>query len=850
MLKKFLAAFFGCAVIVFGTVTAWAITDNIKLDSSMLTPGGYTSLVFNAENPTDPDDRCIKLQRLNTEATTETWAEAKLSDKIGYKLQGRFSLKLRLYFDELLKFDILVYDGTPGGSTKGIAAIYIGADGKMMVGAHSVTRLEAQRWYDVEFTIDTDRNTSALKINGEQMGEYGNFQKMGFDVVASDGVGAVRFLIDDLNQAGKYVYMDDVEIKSLSGLPGVCDIKDFSLLSNDAPLDAIDDAEGSITVQLSPQIRSGQQLHIFGGLYENGGILQSAYAKRMRNVNESGKERQISFDVAETAGKALKIYVWQYGTNAPIEKYIIPGRDAHGEDLEILPDTGEDMTEKLQNAIDRLPGGGVLTLKKGKYVISPAFASIYCLSVSGKNNITIDGSGCEFVIDSRFAGFMSVGGSRNVTLKNFTVDYKNAPWELGTVTARSEYSEDGDNGYFDIVTDNTDCMFDTETYKNKLSAGFITLRDSENVKLQKASASEHYWVSSVTPLGGGAYRFGVSGWSAQSLIKGGALSVGDRVVFSGRGMSGSVFYFGGSDNVKVYDVTAYASGECGIKAVNMQGDITLKRSRLMIKDGRPIASNADGAHCQFSRGALKMRDCVFEGLLDDSVNLYQVPMEITGVNGSTVTLTNGSISNLRAGDTVTVFDYRNVKVIGETTVLELHESTGAVQSPSIDAVLDRELELTGGSFRAYINEGMFRGSEIINCRFENSRRYGLYLKCHDIKVEGSTFENLGADAIVCGYLDDEGFNVENAEFTGNTFSNCGYIRYNGKSNSAIWIQGNAPDGRYIHKNIKITGNTVRRTGGTGIRVSAVDGLTLRDNVFLDRIEGSAETVTENCRSAE
>jgi len=834
MKRIFCTLFLALMFTVWYSVAAYAVTLDTSLTKQTLSVGGCTNpLLTNYRDPLDNTNRCTILKRSDVPSnqSVETWMSYIPHDNSGYDLKGKFSVNYKIYFDEFIDYSNLFFSTDDNGNQSNIAQIYVRTDGMLSVGAWKVKQLEEKRWYNIKIVVSTDEEKICIYVDGERLSALENGSLVGHDVKGLNNCSEIRFQIgSECN--GKYVLFDDMHIKSESGLDNVSDIKSFSILSDGVETDGLSSKEEKISVLYDIRIENESRIMLVAAMYDENKKL--AAISQVINTTQSGVY-QVDFSEIDTSGKLLKCFAWVDGTLVPVEMQYFSGDKVLGTDFGVFADVG-DVTEELQNAINQVPDGATLVLEKGNYKLSPLDFNLYCLTISDKRNIIIDGNGSNFEITDRFAGVFNITGSANVTLKNFTIDFEKSPWQSGEVTAFNKVE-----AYFDIHATTEDSLFDNSVFIDRITNGFFTVRDDSDRTIQDTKSNEHYLVDRMEDLGDGNYRCYLSGWSANDLFGnsnagGGIIETGDMITFIPRGYVGSNFRLSDSGNITIKDVTSYASAECGVLGINLTDNIYLENFNMKIKNTREISSNSDGVHCKFSRGSLVMENCTFEGLSDDCVNIYQSPRIVKEINGNQFILE--AVEGLQVGDTITVFAFEETKEKGTAIVLGIEGKT-----VTFDGFID---DFASGDY-IYINEGMFNGSTIRDCNFLNSRRYGLYLKCHGITVENNYFKNLGNNAVMGGFLPKEGYNLENAIFKNNTIENCGYLKNGRTANSAAFsVSASSAEGVYLHKNISFTGNKIIGAKQNAFYITSVQGLTFNNNEIIDTAEGFGKTVIANC----
>jgi len=81
--------------------------------------------------------------------------------------------------------------------------------------------------------------------------------------------------------------------------------------------------------------------------------------------------------------------------------------------------------QELDNLYSQLENGGEIKLKKLVYYIDVP------LVISGKNNVTLDGEGCTFIMKNKSEDVLIVDNSSNVVLRNFKATHVEPEGPLG-----------------------------------------------------------------------------------------------------------------------------------------------------------------------------------------------------------------------------------------------------------------------------------------------------------------------------------------------------------------------------------------------------------------------------------
>ncbi|CAG7650581.1 right-handed parallel beta-helix repeat-containing protein [Paenibacillus allorhizosphaerae] len=241
----------------------------------------------------------------------------------------------------------------------------------------------------------------------------------------------------------------------------------------------------------------------------------------------------------------------------------------------------------------------------------------------GPEGLTIDGQGSEFIFHGRIIPFV-LEHARNITLRNFSVDWERPMFEQGTVAETGEQS-------FVIRL--------REEAKYKVDAGrlYFTfggreepvwgLHDIDPNTMAHAyqSGDRISWSSfkklRMEEIGPGLIR--VAG-GPRHMPKAGNIIV----MRIGRREHPGLF-LKDSANVQIDNVTVHHAPGMGLVAQRCT-DIRLHRFDVRLKpgSGRAVTATADATHFTNCKGAIVLEDCLFENQLDDPLNVHGIYAKI------------------------------------------------------------------------------------------------------------------------------------------------------------------------------------------------------------------------------
>jgi len=460
----------------------------------------------------------------------------------------------------------------------------------------------------------------------------------------------------------------------------------------------------------------------------------------------------------------------------------------------------------------------------------------------GFDGIEVDGRGATFVLHGFLMPFL-VEHSRNVRLKNLTIDYARTFHSEGKVLAVSKTGVD-----LEISDD----------YPYEIRNGVIVFTDGKKDDDPKTSVRSK---EVVYPYGmllafdpkrrETAYmaqdRFGLeSGVAAQAIgprkvhlsIEQVSATVDDILVFgpSHRDIPG--FVISESAKVTLSSVTLYHAGGMGVIAQRSR-DIELENVRVTPQPGgkRIVSATADATHFVNCTGKIQMCDCLFENQKDDATNIHGLYARITGKPAPdkiTVQLMHpqqAGIDFILPGMRLEIVDGPSLTQRGEATVRAVQRINKEYMLVTVTAPLPLQVQ-TGDC----VADADANTADVVirNCTIRNNRARGILLGSRGkIVVEGNTFHSPGTAILFEGdgrfWFEQAG--VRDVTIRGNTFDNCNFGVW---GNACIGVgSGISPECRKTsryNRNILIENNFFRVFGPqTVLGIYSVDGLTFRNN---------------------
>lgn len=470
------------------------------------------------------------------------------------------------------------------------------------------------------------------------------------------------------------------------------------------------------------------------------------------------------------------------------------------------------------------------------------------------NNVVIDGNGSDFIFCDRVFLFV-LKNSKNITLKNFTMDFSFERCFFAEVIRCDDegiefkYNEN----LFNIFIDDEQnfCIGkDSNVYKTDL---FLMRGSERNVKIGYAEAkyvltkeelsdknklpvSTLKMSAEVLPGGKLIFRYRQNSQKVNYLI-------GMKIIFSLEGRENIMFFADNCENISFENIDIYRGAGMGIQA-QLSDNITAKAVRIIPKweRGDIVSVTADAFHFVNCSGKLTLSECVVEGTSDDALNVHGVYTVVS-------------------------------RVISEKCIevkLNHYEQEGLIPYRQGDRIVISDAESKDEKFECKISS-FERGNDRFHILLNVDKEVGNMIKCGDFvenpdKMPEVLVEN--CKIVACPHLRVSG--NKKIVLRNNTISQIAGILINdlidywyesGRVKDVL-IENNVIEDSYngiiangvhddkltaMHKNIVIKGNTISTIGGYILSAKGVDGLTFKNNV-IKNINESGSIMFEKCKN--
>lgn len=490
--------------------------------------------------------------------------------------------------------------------------------------------------------------------------------------------------------------------------------------------------------------------------------------------------------------------------------------------------------------------------------------------IENEENVEIDFEGKAFCYEEPILPIV-ISGSKHVTLKNFSINFKMPFYFQGTVMAIDEETNSFDLEVLD------ECIYEVRGQKMYFR-GKVAERPFQGTGRWPASTvNGNTWEQDIlwnmwfnedgTTILDERKRIILETYQVEQLENGWVRwidameelpEVGQRVIIKGKKDKNRMYpgiFIENSEDVRIENATIYHS--CGMALIAQRSkDITLKNYAVRIPEGskRICSASADGSHFNACGGDIVMEDCYFENMLDDALNVHGTYVIVKEICDDHTVLCQFGHSQQQghvfaaAGDVVRSFHAHSLECLNSYTVEDIEFFNSVyfkiTTKESIDGKLKEGMVLDNGTWQPSVT--------IRNCTVKHNRARGLLLQSNKpILVENSLFDGSSAQGIQfageASFWYESG-HVADVTIQNNTFKNL---------RDYIININTATDGSAIyHKNIRVINNEIESIHTHMIFARCVDNLefsnnkiTIIDDVKKDgiiyNIENCGNVIIEN-----
>jgi len=521
-------------------------------------------------------------------------------------------------------------------------------------------------------------------------------------------------------------------------------------------------------------------------------------------------------------------------------------------DYNIIP--GKDVTLEVNELIESLKNkkGVTLYFPKGTYEFYPENAIEAYRAVTNHDNslkrmvfplfnfedFTLDGGGSTFMFHGRICPII-IDGAKNITLKNFTID-----WETPFVHEMTVLENDKKTNSF--VVDIKPYKYGFEVVDNEIIFNHYGWKDviGQNIAFNPKTKAPIWHTRNYS-----MYNRGLKNTVKKLNDKKARFTnytkktppVGTVFAVYGSSPGGNRFaqaiHIADSKDTFINNVKVYAAGGMGVIAERCE-NITLNKFIVTSREDRSIATRADATHFLGCKGLIKLENCLLEHMLDDGINVHGAYVNIDEYLGDNKFIC--SISHQQQWGLTFAGPGDKIMLTSRETVLPLYETT----VNKFRILNDKRMVITVTDLPEQMPTGPLSFENITwnpdvhmtnNIIRDNRARGALITTKGKVLIENNYFSSQMHGILIEGDNKSwyESGGVRDITITNNTFENIGYgngEHYPLYASPMFTDKQRLGDDKY-HYNINFTKNKVKSFNGLLVHALSIKGLYIEGNTI-------------------
>ena len=441
----------------------------------------------------------------------------------------------------------------------------------------------------------------------------------------------------------------------------------------------------------------------------------------------------------------------------------------------------------------------------------------------------IDGQGSEFIFDGYVCPFI-VENSKNITIKNVSIDFVRTFHSEGTIVATGEWG-------FDVVFD--------EKFPYRIQAGLLNfygqgnnqypysnLLEFDPIKKETAFMAKDYWL--WNPL----IAEELPDKSVRIFRKDVKATVGNVMVFGSKYRNIPGFTLTDSENITIKDVNLYHCGGIGVLGqrcnnVTIDGLIVTPKP----ESNRVVSISADATHFVNCTGKIIMQNCLFENQKDDATNIhgiYAIITKIISPNKVEVKLMHSQqhgFDFIKKGKLIEFVEAPALYTVAEDEVIDVQRLNKEYSIVTFKNPIPEDIKIKDAIGAADEKVEVY----IANCIFKSNRARGLLIGSRGKTIiENNYFHIPGASILFEGdasyWFEQSG--VKDCIIRNNIFDNCNFgVWGNAVIQVAAGIKPEMRDKSRHNSNIIVENNTFKVFDPRIINLYSVDNFIFRNNII-------------------
>jgi hypothetical protein len=523
-------------------------------------------------------------------------------------------------------------------------------------------------------------------------------------------------------------------------------------------------------------------------------------------------------------------------------------------DYGLEPDSRKNASGLIQQALAacRQHPGAVLVFPKGRYDFWPQHCvekayfesnttdnnpKRLAVFIENQHNLTIDGSGSEFVFHDRMQPF-TVDGSTNITIKNVHID-----WDI-PLTAQGQVIAVTD-AYIELKINAHESPFIIE--KGKLV--FL----GEGWKSQWNGVMEFDSLTRLIPSETGDYPCLGDSWRDYTAESRGGEIVRLNYAFKRKPARGNYLvlrqserdhagiFICNSKNVELQNINIFHTAGLGVLAQYAE-DLNYRNVNVIPNPAknRYLSGHDDGFHFSNCRGKISVDSCEFAGLMDDPINVHGTSVRIMEVLDESRLLCRfmhhqsvGMAWGL-AGDRVGFIENESMETIATGTV----QLFKRIDNEQFELVLKEPIPSGLKAGFALENLSWTPSVSISNSKFKSCRARGILVSTPGkVVIENNVFESSGSAILIAGDANNwyESGAVTDVLIRNNIFQDACMSSMYQFCEAIISVFPEIPKplaDKQFHKNIRIEGNEFHPFDYPVLYARSVDDLRFINNTII------------------
>ena len=529
----------------------------------------------------------------------------------------------------------------------------------------------------------------------------------------------------------------------------------------------------------------------------------------------------------------------------------------------------EDASEIINQAIKNAPNGSTIVLETGEYLIKSP------IRIESKKDFVFDGNSSTIMPffdrtkdENPGSDGFNCKNNQNLTLKNFKLHASQHTNSAGKVIdVNTEYADveicakepfNGNEMFFSGMAFSPDGrplrsywmhQQGSESRRGLIAGEIPTTRSiSENV--------HHEMIGEQTYRIFSPERLAEFGRKESDLVpddatpKESLLKVGTTVAIIHSIYRVCGFAFRNCHDVLVENVHISNCGGFVFVILPRCSNFTFRKIKLKTEDfvHQPYPTNADTIHVTGLGGKFLLEDCYFERPADDIVNIrtqVMVPKEITETSMKVIyNKPLGVVSPdwAKPKDILKIYTSDTFLLKGEIEVKTFENGTVTFDKPDFEITESDRI-----TNKAYYSDIVIRNCMARHLRGRFCIQAAKSLLFENNNIDG-TSNAVYMTAAFNGYY--EAGPTENIIIRNNTFYGD---NINVKGNNGVvhaWVFASSEEQQklfHIHKNITVENNTFMNTLVPPVYISLTDGVTIKNNKFIDcKTKDNERIIINNC----